>query len=182
MTTTATGAGTASAHPRHDTPTGAHHPPSAPGAGRVRCSDAEREHAAAVIHQAVGEGRLTMEEAEERLGRAYQARYRDELVALNADLPTLDTPVPNGWSALWAVLQAQLFREAEILVGREPAGWRRRAAALPVLLGPVLLALGAVMLLLHGVWDGHGGHGFDRDGLRAGAAAVTGRAAGTVGT
>ena len=44
-------------------------------------SDAERDEAAERLRQAAGEGRLTPEELEERLGRAFGARTRGELDA-----------------------------------------------------------------------------------------------------
>ena len=50
-------------------------------------SDAERDEAAERLRQAGGEGRLTPEELEQRLGRAFGARTRGELDALVADLP-----------------------------------------------------------------------------------------------
>ena len=62
--------------------------------GRVRTSDAEREQVAAILRAAVSEGRLSLEEGDERLARAYAARYRDELEPLTTDLPG------GGWDAL----------------------------------------------------------------------------------
>src|SRR5688572_24072320 len=55
--------------------------------GRVRASDAEREEYAQILRAAMSEGRLSLEDGEERLGRAYAATYRDELDPLIADLP-----------------------------------------------------------------------------------------------
>jgi hypothetical protein len=63
-------------------------------AGRVRTSDAEREQVAAILRAAVSEGRLSLEEGDERLVRAYGAKYRDELAPLTADLPH------GGWDGL----------------------------------------------------------------------------------
>ena len=40
------------------------------------------------------------------------------------------------------------------MAGRQPAEPRRRALALLVLLGPLLLILGGSALLLHGAFDG----------------------------
>ncbi|WP_213456855.1 DUF1707 SHOCT-like domain-containing protein [Rhizomonospora bruguierae] len=57
------------------------------GPGRIRTSDAEREQIAQVLRAAMGEGRLTLVEGEERLAAAYAATYRDELPPLTADLP-----------------------------------------------------------------------------------------------
>ena len=64
------------------------------GGGRVRASDAEREQLTQVLRAAMTEGRLTLEEGEERLAKAYAATYRDELGPLVADLPG------GGWHAL----------------------------------------------------------------------------------
>lgn len=54
---------------------------------RVRTSDAERERIAQTLRAAVGEGRLTLEEGDERLATLYATKYRDELAPLIADLP-----------------------------------------------------------------------------------------------
>ena len=65
-----------------------------PGAARVRTSDAEREQVAEILRAAVTEGRLDLEEGDQRLARAYAATYREELRPLTADLPG------EGWEAL----------------------------------------------------------------------------------
>ncbi len=54
---------------------------------RVRASDAEREQYAQILRAAMTEGRLTLEEGEERLTKVYAAKYRDELSPLTGDLP-----------------------------------------------------------------------------------------------
>ena len=59
-----------------------------PAPGRVRASDVEREEYAKVIRTAMTEGRLNLEEGEERLGKVYASTYRDELGPLIADLPS----------------------------------------------------------------------------------------------
>jgi len=53
----------------------------------VRASDAEREQIATLLQTAAGEGRLTPDEAGERLAQAQTARFRHELDQLVADLP-----------------------------------------------------------------------------------------------
>lgn len=53
----------------------------------LRISDQDRERAAAVLHTAVSEGRLTWFEHEERLRGVYAARTGVELTPLLADLP-----------------------------------------------------------------------------------------------
>jgi hypothetical protein len=52
----------------------------------LRASDADREHAAELLRQAAGDGRLTVEELEERLHAAYETRTQRELDALVADV------------------------------------------------------------------------------------------------
>ncbi|MGW7575415.1 DUF1707 SHOCT-like domain-containing protein [Streptomyces sp. NPDC054765] len=53
----------------------------------LRASDADRERVAEILRDAVAEGRLAMEEFDERLDAAYQARTYRELEPLTADLP-----------------------------------------------------------------------------------------------
>lgn len=53
----------------------------------MRASDAERERTAEVLRDALAEGRLGMDEFQERLESTYQARTRGELVPLVRDLP-----------------------------------------------------------------------------------------------
>jgi hypothetical protein len=57
------------------------------GPNRLRTSDQEREQVATILRAAMTEGRLTLEEGEERLAAVYAAKYRDELGPLTADLP-----------------------------------------------------------------------------------------------
>jgi hypothetical protein len=59
----------------------------------VRVSDAERQRVVTTLSTAVGEGRLTLAEADERIASAWAARYGGELTALTADLPA---PAPPG--------------------------------------------------------------------------------------
>jgi hypothetical protein len=53
----------------------------------ILASDAEREHTITVLREAVGEGRLTLEEFTERVGLAQAARTDQELARLARDLP-----------------------------------------------------------------------------------------------
>ncbi|WP_030908452.1 DUF1707 SHOCT-like domain-containing protein [Streptomyces sp. NRRL F-5126] len=53
----------------------------------TRASDAEREQVAERLREAMAEGRLDMEEFDERLGLAYRARTQGDLVPLVRDLP-----------------------------------------------------------------------------------------------
>jgi len=76
-------------------------PTTRSGPNRLRTSDQEREQIAEILRAAMTEGRLTLEEGEERLGAAYAAKFRDELGPLTADLPG------QGRPALAATPQAQ---------------------------------------------------------------------------
>ena len=60
----------------------------ATGRGSLRASDADREQIVDVLQTAAGDGRLTPEELDERLGLALTARTYDELATLITDLPT----------------------------------------------------------------------------------------------
>jgi hypothetical protein len=53
----------------------------------MRVSDADRDRAAEVLREATGQGRITFDELEERLGRAYAARTYAELETVVSDLP-----------------------------------------------------------------------------------------------
>lgn len=69
----------------------------------MRASDAERDVVVGRLNQAVGEGRLTMDEFSERLELAYVARTRGDLEPLLRDLPASaegDVPAVAGGSAV----------------------------------------------------------------------------------
>ncbi|MFE6615486.1 DUF1707 domain-containing protein [Amycolatopsis sp. NPDC057786] len=59
---------------------------------RLRAADVDRERVATRVQAAGGEGRLTLQEVEDRLSAVYSAKYTDDLVALTSDLPK---PVPK---------------------------------------------------------------------------------------
>ena len=61
----------------------------------MRAASADRERAVDVLKAGFAEGRLTQEEYNERVGRAYAARTYGELTALTADLPA--GAVPAVW-------------------------------------------------------------------------------------
>lgn len=62
----------------------------------MRASDAERERVAEVLKDAVSEGRLGLEEFQERLDSAYRARTRGELLPLVRDLPAVADEGPES--------------------------------------------------------------------------------------
>jgi Domain of unknown function (DUF1707)/Domain of unknown function (DUF4190) len=60
----------------------------------MRCASADRERAVDVLKAGFAEGRLSQDEYNDRMGRAYSARTYGELAALTSDLP--NGPMPVG--------------------------------------------------------------------------------------
>lgn len=62
----------------------------------MRISDADRHRVAELLRDAAAEGRLEMDELDERLGAAYAAKTYAELVPLTLDLPAagVEAPLP----------------------------------------------------------------------------------------
>ena len=58
----------------------------------LRASDAEREHHAELLREHAAQGRLTVDELDERLDRVYAARTLEELVPIVSDLPAPEPP------------------------------------------------------------------------------------------
>jgi hypothetical protein len=56
--------------------------------GSIRASDDDRERVVAVLREAYSEGRLTLDEFEDRTSAAYAARTWGELRELTVDLPS----------------------------------------------------------------------------------------------
>ncbi len=65
--------------------------PQVPAAPTERVADADRDRAVTQLREHVVEGRLTLDEFSERVGRALQASTRGDLQAVMADLPEADT-------------------------------------------------------------------------------------------
>lgn len=65
----------------------------------LRISDADRHKVAELLRQAAGEGRIDLDELDERLEATYQAKTYGDLVPITADLPAAGgaapTPVPT---------------------------------------------------------------------------------------
>lgn len=69
----------------------------------ILASDAERERACTTLREASVDGRLTLDEFSQRIGRALAARTRDQLAEVTRDLPAVLPPSavrrpPVRWS------------------------------------------------------------------------------------
>jgi hypothetical protein len=80
----------------------------------LRASDADREHHAELLRRAAGEGRLTMDELEDRLNTVYESRTHRELDRLVADV------VVRGDQRLPATAAGQRM---PVRRGEDGAGW-----------------------------------------------------------
>src|SRR4051794_17005643 len=123
---------------------------------RLRASDAERTATVQAVQDAMARGQLTHGEGDECMAAAFAARYRDELPALTADLPSAavaDPAGPVGWRGLGAALVTQLRAE---VTATAAAGFRSRRFLVIALV--VLTLLGGLVLLAglagHGPVDG----------------------------
>jgi len=105
----------------------------------LRASDAERERVAAFLRDQSLEGRLTTDELDERLGRAYRAMTVRELHELVVDLPG---------SPLW---RPPRRRPAPPAVRRSPNLAPLAIAACVVLVAPWLLGVAASVVLAMGI-------------------------------
>jgi hypothetical protein len=65
-----------------------------PGHNQMRVSDSDRQAAADRLRFAQSEGRLSVQEYDDRLGRLYQAVTYGDLASLFADLPNAMPPMP----------------------------------------------------------------------------------------
>lgn len=105
---------------------------------QMRASDRDRDQVVEALREQVAEGRLTFEEFEERIDRAYTARTWDELDKLTEDLPVR---VVFAADEVGAAETAERPRDTvRPRAGVAPA---RAQALLPALVG-VILVLGLV--------------------------------------
>ncbi len=101
-------------------------------AGATRASDADRERTVDVLSAAFAEGRLTREEHDARVQRAYGALIHAELAALSSDLPAS----PHGTPAAAAVIpQVNPMAVASLVCGLIPL--------LPATIAAIILGIGA---------------------------------------
>jgi len=81
--------------------------------GGIRASDREREAFAQTIMAAGRDGRLNVDETDQRLALIYAAKFRDDLPELVKDLPREDWPAGFGGTPAAEPGQAQPMRPRE---------------------------------------------------------------------
>jgi hypothetical protein len=84
----------------------------------LRASDEDREHHAELLRRAAGEGRLTMDELDERLTTVYESRTHNELQRLVADVI-----VPGGHAHATSPVAASGQARMPVRKGEGGAGW-----------------------------------------------------------
>jgi uncharacterized membrane protein YgcG len=107
----------------------------------LRIGDAERDATAASLREHYAQGRLTLDELNDRLGVNFAATTQSQLSKLTADLPQLQAPAPPA-----AVSLARPRRRQGMAAGRAA-----------VLAGLVLVALFLVELIAHRSHEPHTG-------------------------
>lgn len=107
----------------------------------IRAGDRDREQVAATLREQYAQGRLTMEELDERSSAAYTAKTLGELRALTADLPTEPEQPPSrawsgatvGWMAAAGTLLAVAFVVAVAILGHAAFAWPSWLVALAIM-------------------------------------------------
>jgi len=107
---------------------------------RIRTSDADRERATVRLHDHYAEGRLTLQELDERVTAALEARNFGALRRVMADLPG---PAPAPPDALQQARPLPPAMLAPATVPRSARGSRGSLVPLLVLLGMLLITAGA---------------------------------------
>ncbi len=90
----------------------------------LRAADRDREEVVGLLREHYAQGRLTMEEFDERSTRAYKAKTMGELSPLTEDLPAAAAPQGTAWSparmrwiAVAAVLGTALVVTLAVVAG-----------------------------------------------------------------
>lgn len=113
---------------------------------RMRAGDRDRQSVVERLGKHLGEGRLTVEEFDERVVQAHAATYLDQLPVLTADLPAEPAPRPRRSRRRGSVPPVAVLLLVVLLA------WALVAAVLegaPVL----LMLLLAFLLLRHRRWS-----------------------------
>jgi hypothetical protein len=131
----------------------------------IRVGDAERESVAAQLREHYGDGRLTLDELNERLDQTFAARTYGELNAVTTDLPRdgdawTPSTGPGAAGASGSQLTAGPLGTGS---GARDDGWngaRGRAAAMAAPLVALITIAGLWALLMFGGIFGGGGRPF----------------------
>jgi DUF1707 SHOCT-like domain len=107
----------------------------------MRASDQDREHVVEMLRTHYSEGRLNLEEFDERVARAYESKTLGDLLDLTSDLP--------GAAALGP-------EPAATPVAREQAN---RPARLPLAVWPLVPLLFGLLVASSFAWGGMAYHG-----------------------
>ena len=83
----------------------------------MRAASADRERAVDVLKAGFAEGRLTQDEYNDRMGRAYAARTYGELMALTADLPAGAMPAVWPMSVYQPPAPTNSLARASLVLG-----------------------------------------------------------------
>lgn len=102
--------------------------PEPTGASHIRASDADRQRVAEVLRDAAGEGRLTLEELDERLDGVFAAKTYAELERFTSDLPA-------NFAASAALATTAAAPKAVAANGRVTGGTARHSFSVAVLSG-----------------------------------------------
>ena len=132
-------------------------------------SDADRERTVELLKSAYSEGRLSADEHEERVGRAYASRSYGELADLVADLPPESGGSPPGASPVYQPVPPAYPPAVPLSYSPVPQKRNTGQAVASLLLGRVCLPGG-----LGGLVAGAGGLSF---GLPAFMAVILGHTA-----
>jgi Domain of unknown function (DUF1707) len=125
----------------------------------IRVSDAEREAVAAQLREHYGDGRLTLDELNERLDQTFTAKTASELSAVTTDLPS-DS---NGWAPGASANAGSKLVAGPQGAGPRDDGWpgpRARIGAFAAPMVAVIAILGVWSLLMFGGLFGGGGRPF----------------------
>ena len=130
----------------------------------IRVGDAERESVAAQLREHYGDGRLTLDELNERLDQTFAARTYGELNAVTTDLPRNgDTWTPSTGPGSVGPSPARLTAGPQGTGSGAQNDWnttRGRAAAMAAPLIAMITIAGLWALLMFGGVFGHGGRPF----------------------
>jgi hypothetical protein len=123
----------------------------------VRASDAERDRARALLRDAAAAGRITADEADERIQALADTRFRHELTAFTADLPP-ETLHPQTAPRPLSVRQAGRSASAALLalLGAFVALANRHRLIAAALIIIVIVACASLIAFVGlGFGDGH---------------------------